>query len=500
MGRLVILAAVIAVTPAAARDDSVPEPAEEFGRTLTTMIEIANRKHVRRVLIAELSAAAVRGLYEAVREPVPTGIAARLAGRDDITKDRLPLLLADARRPLGQDTRLADGRDIDAAAEAVVRRLEPEAARSVLFRRDPLWMCDYRLGHGIGLTVESDPVDGSLRVRRTALDGPAYRAGLRDGDEVVYLLSEQPGNATPWRPVWPIPARAGDRESVLNGHEGSHVHVYYRRAGTPGLHRAVVRRETPFFDFNRETVYGVRRGGTDRWQFRFDDDPTTAYIRIRSFGPKTRGELESALRQVRAQRATALVLDLRLCRGGLLDAMVHSAEFFAGKRRLIAFRDREKEALAYDGESPPLWDGGPVACLIDGRTARAAELLAAVLQDHGLATVVGERTAGDTGIEHIMPVNDRWEFRYTAATMVGPGGRNLSRIIAAGRPGEPWGVRPDAGCEVPLTPFETHVLAQHLARLQCIDPPGGPRYALTWLADQQLDRAREVLRAKVAGR
>src|SRR5262245_29725305 len=132
MRRFVILVAVIAVAPAAGRDGPPPEPAEEFGRTLTRMIEIANWQHVRRVPIAELSAVAVRGLYDAVREPVPTGIAARLAGRDDITKDRLPILLADARRLIGKDFPLADGRDIDAPAEAVVRRLEPDAARSVL--------------------------------------------------------------------------------------------------------------------------------------------------------------------------------------------------------------------------------------------------------------------------------------------------------------------------------------------------------------------------------
>jgi carboxyl-terminal processing protease len=105
--------------------------------------------------------------------------------------------------------------------------------------------------------------------------------------------------------------------------------------------------------------------------------------------------------------------------------------------------------------------------LIDGRSASAAELVAAALQESGRATVMGQRSFGKGSVQTIVPLGvDKGALRLTTALYHGPSGRTVQRtgvgpdieLVAtpeiAARSGRREADRPQAlpGADEPLPP------------------------------------------------
>jgi carboxyl-terminal processing protease len=91
----------------------------------------------------------------------------------------------------------------------------------------------------------------------------------------------------------------------------------------------------------------------------------------------------------------------------------------------------------------------PLAVLVNQNSASAAEIVAAALQDHRRAIVVGQRTYGKGTVQQLIPMQaGKSTLKLTWAGFWRPSGENIHR-----RPGAEdatWGVRPDAGFEVVL--------------------------------------------------
>src|SRR5207302_439895 len=112
------------------------------------------------------------------------------------------------------------------------------------------------------------------------------------------------------------------------------------------------------------------------------------------------------------------------------------------------------------------------------------ECLAAALQDHGRAVIMGERTRGSLGITtlHIVKQNDtRAALKITTAVVCRPSGKNLSKLLTSGREDEDWGVIPDKGFALALPPAEREQLRQHFHAVElipCRDPGAAQPVAL----------------------
>ncbi|MDX6230428.1 MAG: carboxyl-terminal processing protease, partial [Frankiales bacterium] len=70
----------------------------------------------------------------------------------------------------------------------------------------------------------------------------------------------------------------------------------------------------------------------------------------------------------------------------------------------------------------------PVAVLVDGATASAAEILAGALQDDKRAVIVGSRTFGKGTVQQPMPLPDGSAIELTIAQYRTPSGRSLDGI------------------------------------------------------------------------
>jgi len=117
------------------------------------------------------------------------------------------------------------------------------------------------------------------------------------------------------------------------------------------------------------------------------------------------------------------VVDLRGNRGGLLRQAVTSVALLADHGVIASTAGRAPEAThdwRIDGGD--LTHGLPVVILVDGRSASAAEIMAAALADLGRGVVVGSATLGKGLVQTITRLPDGGELYVTWSRVLAPRG------------------------------------------------------------------------------
>ncbi|WP_442508945.1 S41 family peptidase [Novipirellula sp. SH528] len=287
---------------------------------------------------------------------------------------------------------------------------------------------------GIGIYVEQPDLTKPVRVVTPLVGSPALRAGMMPGDEIVKIDGEDVAKLN----LKEVSAR-------LKGPINTVVYVVVRRDDQElslSIDRSTI---------ELESVIGDYRDAKNEWVYRLEDDPSIAYVRLTSFGEKTEGELRTVLTQLNND-FRGLVLDLRGNSGGLLYAAVDICDMFLERGRIVSTRIRGGKVYdEFDAQAGTLVSNDkPVAVLIDGNSASASEIVAACLQDHQRAVVVGTRSYGKGTVQNILPLQyGRSALRLTVARYYRPSGKNIHRVKEA-KPEDEWGVRPNDEMEVSL--------------------------------------------------
>ena len=144
-----------------------------------------------------------------------------------------------------------------------------------------------------------------------------------------------------------------------------------------------------------------------------------------------------------------LVLDLRDDPGGYLNAAIDVCDMLVPSGVIVTTRGRDgriSHTYAASGDAP--FTDFPMAVLINQNSASAAEIVAACLQDHHRAVIVGQRSYGKGTIQEIIDLESGCgAMKLTTASYWRPSGQNIARPHNAG-PEDTWGVTPDEGYEV----------------------------------------------------
>jgi carboxyl-terminal processing protease len=186
------------------------------------------------------------------------------------------------------------------------------------------------------------------------------------------------------------------------------------------------------------------------WEFMLDDERKIGYVRLTQLGKESPKEMESALAGLVARGMKALILDLRNNPGGTLAEAVSVADLFVESGRIVTVKGRSGEK-AYDATAEGTFAQFPIALLVNRQTASAAEIIAACLQDHGRAVVIGERTFGQALVRSMIPLEGgAGALRLPVAAYYRPNGKNVNRFPDS-TDADDWGVKPDRGYEISLS-------------------------------------------------
>ncbi len=256
---------------------------------------------------------------------------------------------------------------------------------------------------GVGIMIER--VADVVVIKEVIADGPAAKAGLQAGDRILGV------DGTRVREL-----ELGDVVARVRGEEGTAVALFVQR-DTEEWNLDITRGQV-HIDSVQSATLGDGMG----------------YLRITSFAMDTATELDAKIDALRQGGVTRIVLDLRDCPGGLLDATVGVAERFLPPGKTILTIERrggsnEVVATKEDHRGKPM----TFTVLIGPHTASSAEILADALHHHGEATLVGDTTFGKHTIESIHELEGGWAVKFSVSRF----------ITASGVANEGEGVKPD---------------------------------------------------------
>lgn len=295
-------------------------------------------------------------------------------------------------RPVDTDALLSD------AVKGMVSHLDPHS--EYLDEQEYQDMMSDSRGEIEGIGVDIDQVKGALLVV-TAVDGsPAARAGIRSGDRIL-KLDQQPISG------WTIDALM----HRLRGPAGTTVTLTIARDHQASFTVAVTRALVHFTSVASAL-----------------EPNEVGYVRISQFTESTPAELTDAIARLKqGRRLKGFVLDLRDDPGGLLDSAVTVASDFLDGGTVVATHGRsdEDDDVYTAPDQGDLIRGTPMAVLINGYSASAAEIVAGALQDRHRAAVLGTRSFGKGSVQTIFPLEGHGALRLTTALYFTPSGRSI---------------------------------------------------------------------------
>jgi carboxyl-terminal processing protease len=270
-------------------------------------------------------------------------------------------------------------------------------------------------------------------------DSPALRAGLETDDVILRVDGKDTHGLSP-----------DQASALIRGPVGRNVRLHLRR-GTAELD-VTVRRE----NFQSPTVLS----------FRLPED--LLYVRVYEFGDGTEKEFDSQL-QAGQTGTRGVILDLRNNGGGLVTAAVAMISRFVASGEVFEERGRDgrTDRTFVDGNHPAA--NVPLAVLVNGNSASAAEIVAGSLQAHGRAKLVGTKTFGKGSVQVDYVLRDGSDLHLTVQHWFLPDGRSINGT----------GLTPDIAIN----------LSDQTAMFDVVQPSRG------YGGDTQLNRARQLLGA-----
>jgi len=228
---------------------------------------------------------------------------------------------------------------------------------------------------------------------------PAYKNGLRIGDEVVKMDGIELSRIT-----------VEEANHLMRGQVGTTVKLTIKRMG----------QSNPIdLEFKREKI---KISNVPYFGMMSDN---TGYIQLTEFTPDAGKEVKNALVKLKEQGAKYLILDLRGNPGGLLLESVNICNLFIPKgKKVVDTRGKvENSNITYETLNTPVDLEIPVTVIINRGSASASEIVAGTLQDYDRAVVLGERSYGKGLVQVGRPLSYNSQVKITTAKYYTPTGR-----------------------------------------------------------------------------
>ncbi len=255
--------------------------------------------------------------------------------------------------------------------------------------------------YGLGITIAV--VNGEITVVSLFEGSPAYQKGLRRGDTIARIESEDTKGWT-----------SDDAVKKLRGPKGTPVRIAVKRSGYDQLIDLNVVRD----EIHIPTVPAA-----------FMLDAQTGYIRVSEFGENTDQELGQALKNLQRLGMKRLVFDLRNNPGGALDQAIKVANRFLPRGAMVVYTRGRVPNSDQDYRATETSDylNVPMVTLTNRSSASASEIVSGALQDHDRSLIVGETTFGKALVQSVYRVSEGAGVAVTTAHYYTPSGRLIQR-------------------------------------------------------------------------
>jgi carboxyl-terminal processing protease len=253
-----------------------------------------------------------------------------------------------------------------------------------------------------GLGIEITIKDGYLTVISPIEDTPAFRAGIKSGDQILKIEDKLTKDMS-----------IIDAVKRMRGQKGSKITITIMREG-----------------FEKPKNFTLVRDVIQVKSIKFKSlDDGYGYIRLAQFQEKTDEDLIKALTALKKENGgtlKGLILDMRNDPGGLLEQAVKVADHFIADGLIVYTEGRDPDSrMRFSARKGQKELGYPMVVLINGGSASASEIVAGALQDHNRAVVLGTQSFGKGSVQTIIPLSEDSGLRLTTARYFTPKGRSI---------------------------------------------------------------------------
>lgn len=245
---------------------------------------------------------------------------------------------------------------------------------------------------GLGIEIMMD--DGFIRIISPIDDTPAYKAGLKSGDLIIYVNDECVNGIT-----------SEEALEKLRGAPKTKVKLKIKRGD-----------KLPFDVTIERAIIKVQSVKAEV----FND---VGYIRISTFDKNTTKDVRKFIEE-NIGKLNGIVIDVRNNPGGLLDECISVAEMFLNKgMKIVSTKGRVAENTnEYKATHCDITNGIPIVVVINSATASAPEILAGALRDNNRAVIVGTRSFGKGSVQKVIPISSKAAIKLTIAKHYTPNG------------------------------------------------------------------------------
>lgn len=255
-------------------------------------------------------------------------------------------------------------------------------------------------GIGVSFRIEKD----TITIIETIKGGPSEKVGILAGDRIVYV-----GDTL----VAGVKVDNDDAMRLLKGPKKTKVDVKIKRHGVAELLDFTITRDViPTYSIDVSYMINKEIG----------------FIKLTKFSQTTSNEFVKALKELKSQGMTKLILDLRDNTGGYLGEAVAVADHMLPGNELIVYTEGEHRPRSYIfARQKGLWEKEDVVVLINEGSASASEIVAGALQDNDRGTIIGRRSFGKGLVQEQFELGDNGAIRLTVARYYTPTGRCIQK-------------------------------------------------------------------------
>ena len=254
-----------------------------------------------------------------------------------------------------------------------------------------------------GLGIEVSMEAGVVKVIAPIDDTPAARAGIKAGDYIVKINSEQVRGKTLMEAV-----------NLMRGPVGTSIEITVRRKG---LKKAKIFKITRKIIEIKSVISKLV-------------DNKVGYLRLRAFNQNSSNQLKKEISKLeKNKKLVGYILDLRNNPGGLLTQAIEISDLFLNDGEIVSTKGKKnRENRKFFARKGDRIKGKPLIVLINNGSASASEIVAGALQDQKRAVLLGETTFGKGSVQSIIPLKNKGALRLTISKYYLPSGKSISEV------------------------------------------------------------------------
>lgn len=279
-----------------------------------------------------------------------------------------------------------------------------------------------------GLGIQIGTKDNVLTVIAPIEDTPAYKAGIKAGDQILKI----DGQPTAGMQIF-------DAVKMMRGPKGTPVTITIMRNG-----------------FKQPEDFRILRGEITVKSVKYkmiDKDQGIGYLKLTQFQEKSAEDMANALKKMSKEGMRSLILDLRNNPGGLLTSAIDVASQFMPQGKLVVYTQGRVGGRSdyMTSNQYTSYTTMPVVVLVNQGSASASEIVSGALKDWKRAVIMGTKTFGKGSVQTVIPLSDGSGLRLTTARYFTPKGISIQNT----------GIQPDIEVKLVIPPSEAKKIKEY---------------------------------------